>query len=58
LINLGFGGKVTIGKMLFDVNLNANKLLNKTYISHLSRLKNDGIPNIGRNLVLGINFVI
>lgn len=58
LINLGFGGKVTLGKMLFDVNLNANNLLNKTYISHLSRLKNDGIPNIGRNLVLGINFVI
>ncbi len=58
LLNLGFGGKVAIGKMAFDVNLNANNLLNKTYISHLSRLKNDGIPNIGRNLVLGINFVI
>ncbi len=58
LLNLGFGGKVTLGKMAFDVNLNANNLLNKTYISHLSRLKNDGIPNIGRNLVLGINFVI
>ncbi len=58
LLNLGFGGKVTLGKIVFDVNLNANNLLNKTYISHLSRLKNDGIPNIGRNLVLGINFVI
>jgi iron complex outermembrane receptor protein len=58
LLNFGFGGKVTLGKMAFDVNLNANNLLNKTYISHLSRLKNDGIPNIGRNIVLGINFVI
>ncbi len=58
LINLGFGGKVILGKIVLDINLNANNLLNKTYISHLSRLKNDGIPNIGRNLVLGINFVI
>ena len=58
LLNLGFGGKVTLGKTAFDVNLNANNLLNKTYISHLSRLKNDGIPNIGRTVVLGINFTI
>ncbi len=58
LLNFGFGGRVTLGKMAFDVNLNANNLLNRKYISHLSRLKNDGIPNIGRNIVLGINFVI
>ena len=58
LINIGFGGKVTFGKTAFDVNMNANNLLNKTYISHLSRLKTDGIPNIGRNIVLGINFNI
>lgn len=58
LLNLGFGGKVTFGKMVFDVNLNANNLLNKIYISHLSRLKNDGIPNIGRNIILGVNFNI
>ena len=58
LLSLGFGGRVTLGKMAFDVNLNANNLLDRKYISHLSRLKNDGIPNIGRNIVLGINFVI
>lgn len=58
LLNLCFGGKITLGKIAFDINLNANNLLNKTYISHLSRLKNDGIPNIGRNIVLGINFDI
>jgi len=56
LINLGFGGKVTFGKTAFDVNLNANNLFDKSYTSHLSRLKTDGIPNIGRNIVLGINF--
>lgn len=58
LINLGFGGKVKIGKTAFDLNLNGNNLLNKSYIAHLSRLKNDGIPNIGRNIILGINFNI
>lgn len=58
LVNLGFGGKITFGKTAFDVNLHANNLFNKTYISHLSRLKTDGIPNIGRNIVLGVNFII
>lgn len=58
LINLGLGSKVTLGKTAFEVNLNGNNLLNKTYISHLSRLKPDGIPNIGRNIILGVNFNI
>lgn len=58
LINLAFGGKVTFWKTTFDINLNANNLLDKRYISHLSRLKTDGIPNIGRNIVFGISFVI
>ncbi|MCG2610183.1 TonB-dependent receptor [Flavobacterium sp. SM15] len=56
LVNLGFGGTVSLGKSKFDLSVNANNLLNKTYIAHLSRLKTDGIPNMGRNLVLGINF--
>jgi iron complex outermembrane receptor protein len=58
LINLGFGGTVKLGKTVFDVNLNGNNLLDKNYIAHLSRLKTDGIPNIGRNIVLGVNFSI
>lgn len=56
LLNMGFGGKVKLGKTAFDLNLNGNNLLNKTYIPHLSRLKTDGIPNIGINGVLGIAF--
>ena len=55
-MNLGFGGTVKLGKHAFDVNLNGNNLLDKKYIAHLSRLKTDGIPNIGRNIVLGVNF--
>ena len=56
LLNIGFGGKVKFGKTAFDVNLNGNNLLNKTYIPHLSRLATSGIPNIGINGVLGIAF--
>lgn len=58
LLNLGFGGRVKLGKTAFDINLNGNNLLDKSYIAHLSRLKTDGIPNIGRNIVLGLNFNI
>lgn len=58
LLNLGIGGKLKLGKTALEIHLNANNLLNKEYTSHLSRLKTDGIPNIGRNIVLGLNFNI
>jgi iron complex outermembrane receptor protein len=58
LLNIGLGGKITIYKSVFQLNLNANNIFDKNYISHLSRLKTDGIPNIGRNIVLGINFTM
>lgn len=56
ITNLGFGGKIKLGKTVFDVNLNGNNLFDVKYIAHLSRLKTDDIPNIGRNLVIGVNF--
>ena len=56
LVNLGFGGTVKLGKTVFDVNINGNNLFDKRYVTHLSRLKIDGIPNIGRNIVFGVNF--
>lgn len=58
LVNFGIGGDLKFGKTAFNIHLNGNNLLNKSYIAHLSRLKTDGIPNIGRNIVLGINFNI
>lgn len=56
LLNIGTGGKIKWSDIVFNFSINANNLFNKTYISHLSRLKNDGIPNIGRNIIFGINF--
>jgi iron complex outermembrane receptor protein len=58
LVNIGLGSNISIRKSNFDLSLNANNLFNETYISHLSRLKTDGIPNIGRNIVLGIHFFL
>lgn len=56
LVNIGFGGAVKFGKTNFDININANNLFDESYIAHLSRLKADGIPNIGRNFILGVKF--
>ncbi|MDF1516406.1 MAG: TonB-dependent receptor [Lutibacter sp.] len=56
LVNFGFGGTVKFGKTIFAVNINANYLFDESYIAHLSRLKADGIQNIGRNIIMGVKF--
>ena len=56
LVNIGFGGTVKLGKMIFDLSLNGNNIFNESYIAHLSRLKADGIQNIGRNFIAGVKF--
>ena len=56
LTNIGAGGRITLSKVDFDINLNVNNVFNKEYISHLSRLKADRINNIGRNFIASIKF--
>ncbi len=58
LLNFALGGSIKFDKVLMDLSCNVNNLLNRSYISHLSRLKTDGIPNIGRNIIFGINLSI
>ncbi|WP_298370491.1 TonB-dependent receptor [uncultured Lutibacter sp.] len=58
LLNLGIGGTIKLSKLSFDVNFNINNALDKSYISHLSRLKYNGINNIGRNFITSIKFNI
>ena len=55
LLNLGLGGKLSVLKKELDFRISANNVLNENYISHLSRLKTDGIANIGRNISAGIS---
>ena len=56
LLNFGAGATFAVSKINFDVSLNLNNALNKSYVSHLSRLKIDGIPNIGRNFIASVKF--
>src|SRR5690606_28120907 len=55
LISAGLGGHFLIANQTFGFRLSGSNLLNKTYISHLSRLKPDGVPNMGRNISLSLN---
>ncbi len=54
LVNLGVNSELQSKKALYKFNIGVNNLLNKQYINHLSRLKNDGIYNQGRNIILGL----
>ena len=56
LLNLRMGGNLDFRNVALGMNLSFNNMLNETYISHLSALKTDMIPNPGRNIVLGLNF--
>ncbi len=56
LFNFNSSGTILLSKMKFDVNFSIQNIGNKNYISHLSRLKVDGISDMGRNYVLGIKF--
>lgn len=56
IVAIGTGGTVNIKDIKFNINMNVNNLFNTSYVSHLSRLKADGIYNIGRNYLMGIKF--
>lgn len=58
LLNIAFGGDIHLKNIKFSTSISVNNILNAKYINHLSRLKNDGIYNQGRNIVLGLNFTI
>ena len=55
LLNIGLGGTTLLFNHPIDIRLSGNNILNTDYISHLSRLKGDGISNIGRNINLGVS---
>ncbi|MDR5590123.1 TonB-dependent receptor [Christiangramia sp. SM2212] len=58
LLGAGVGTSLELSTVQLDLNLSGSNLLNKQYISHLSRLKPDGINNIGRNIVLSAKLSI
>lgn len=58
LLNLGSGAKIKGQKVSVDFRVNVSNLTDKVYIPHLSRLKPDGIPSMGRNITFGAVFSI
>ena len=56
LVNFAIGSTIKMAKTEFRWNVNANNLLDKNYVNHLSRLKADGINNMGRNIIVSLNF--
>lgn len=56
LLGAGLGGAIKAGKSKISIAISGNNLTNKTYISHLSRLKTDGISNIGRNISISTSW--
>ncbi|MET2985452.1 TonB-dependent receptor [Aureibaculum conchae] len=58
LLHLGLGGDIKLNKTKFNLSFTLNNALDTEYISHLSRLKSEGISNIGRTAMLGLKFNI
>ncbi len=56
LVHLRFGADMQFKGWKAGVQLGWNNIFDKTYVSHLSALKYLGIPNPGRNLVVGVQF--
>ena len=54
LLSAGIGSNFKFRGQTLDLRISGNNLLDKKYISHLSRLKQDGIPNRGRNVTLSL----
>lgn len=55
LLNLGVGSDFKLFGRPVALKISANNVLDTDYISHLSRLKTDGIANIGRNVNLNLS---
>ncbi|RIV30835.1 TonB-dependent receptor [Flagellimonas lutimaris] len=55
LFNVGVGGDMKIFNQKVGYSITGNNLFDKNYISHLSRLKADGIANIGRNISFNLS---
>lgn len=54
LVNAGLGCEILGSKLVYNLSLTANNLLNEAYYNHLSRLKPYGLLNIGRDISISL----
>ena len=55
LLNVGINGNWKTKRRTFIFSITGNNLLNRNYYDHLSRFKEYGIHNIGRNIIVHLN---
>ena len=55
-VNLSGSHKVNMAENSLNVFWSVNNLLNQEYFDHMSRLKNLGIHEMGRNIAVGLNY--
>lgn len=58
LLSVGVGGTFKLFNNDTNVSISATNLLDTEYVHHLSRLKPDGIFNMGRNVNVGITYTL
>ena len=58
LLSAGLGGDFKLFKNNISINVAGTNLTNRTYINHLSRLKPDGIFNMGRNISIAFTYTL
>ncbi len=58
LLSAGIGGTIEVFKKELEVTISANNITDEQFINHLSRLKSDGILNMGRNISFGLNYTL
>lgn len=58
LLSAGFGGNIKVFKKDLEISFSGTNLTDQQYINHLSRLKPEGIYNIGRNFNLGLTYYL
>ncbi|MGM5471214.1 TonB-dependent receptor [Flavobacteriaceae bacterium LMO-SS05] len=58
LLSAGAGGTFKVLSHELSISISGNNLTNKDYINHLSRLKPEGIFNIGRNIMVGLTYTL
>jgi iron complex outermembrane receptor protein len=58
LLSTGIGGEFRVFNNVLSLSISGNNLTNRTYVNHLSRLKPDGIFNMGRNVSFALSYTL
>jgi len=58
LLSAGFGGDLKLFQKILNISISGTNLADKVYTNHLSRLKANNISNMGRNISIGMSYVL